>query len=192
MARGSSGPWPGLTRHFIPISPPLIRPGAVVDLAHPLVLLFTITFLPHNLWLWIQIPLYIVFFKFFWTWCGYVAEMKKEAEKEEVYTDCRNVLSMSYVTCSTRLLSFLTLACAKEEKDIFCTSGRLSLWTRRLWSWTGRWRTRRRRTTLKGRPKGNAATFSGSANQCQHRPRQGLSPYSCFKAHQVYRTCESS
>ena len=84
MARGSSWLWPGLTRNFIPISPPLIRPGAVVDLAHPLVLLFTITFLPHNLWLWIQIPLYIVFFKFFWTWCGYVAEMKKEAEKEQV------------------------------------------------------------------------------------------------------------
>ena len=84
MARGSSGLWPGLTRHFIPISSPLIRPGAVVDLAHPLVLLFTITFLPHNLWLWIQIPLYIVFFKFFWTWCGYVAELKKEAEKEQV------------------------------------------------------------------------------------------------------------
>ena len=62
---------------------PVPRPGTVVDLVHPLVLLAIITFLPHNLWTWIQIPLYLVFF---WLWCGFVAKMKKEVgrEREEV------------------------------------------------------------------------------------------------------------
>ena len=63
---------------------PLPRPGTVVDLVHPLLLLAIVTFLPHNLWTWIQIPLYLVFFKFFWLWCGFVAEMKKEVAREEV------------------------------------------------------------------------------------------------------------
>ena len=67
--------WP-----FVPVP----RPGTVVDLVHPLVLFAIITFLPHNLWTWIQIPLYLVFFKFFWLWCGFVAEMKKEVAREEV------------------------------------------------------------------------------------------------------------
>ena len=51
---------------------------------HPLVLLAIITFLPHNLWTWIQIPLYLVFFKFFWLWSGFVAKMKEEVAREEV------------------------------------------------------------------------------------------------------------
>ena len=64
----------------------LHRPGTVVDLVHPLVLLAIMTFLPHNLWTWIQILLYLVFFEFFWLWCGFVAKMKKEVgrEREEV------------------------------------------------------------------------------------------------------------
>ena len=65
----------------------LWRPGTVVDLVHPLVLLAIITLLPHNLWTWIQIPLYLVFFKFFWLWCGFVAKMKKEVAREEVGSD---------------------------------------------------------------------------------------------------------
>ena len=62
----------------------MTRPGTVVDVVHPLILLTVITFLPHNLWTWIQIPLYLVFFKFFWLWCGFVAKMKKEVAREEV------------------------------------------------------------------------------------------------------------
>ena len=62
----------------------LHRPGTVVDLVHPLVLMAIITFLPHNLWTWIQILLYLVFFEFFWLWCGFVAKMKKEVAREEV------------------------------------------------------------------------------------------------------------
>ena len=104
----------------------------MVDLVHPLLLLAIVTFLPHNLWTWIQIPLYLVFFKFFWLWCGFVAEMKKEVAREEVGLSSDTMIVIVMVT--SRPPSSLTLVFAKEGRGICCTRGKLSArarWERR-------------------------------------------------------------
>ena len=157
------------------------RPGTVVDLVHPLVLLAIITFLPHNLWTWIQIPLYLVFFKFFWLWCGFVAEMKKEVGKEEVGLSSDTMIVMVMVT--PRPPSSLTLVFAKEGRGICCTRGKLS--GRARWKRRRRWvkkveggrrwfrRVEEEEGEAKGRRRRIVRLSCGLENLRLYLPRQG-------------------
>ena len=62
----------------------IVRPGTVVNLVHPLMILLLITFLPHNLWWWLQLPLYCIVFKLLWIWCSFVASLKENIARGKV------------------------------------------------------------------------------------------------------------
>ena len=62
----------------------IVRPGTVVNLVHPFMILLLITFLPHNLWWWLQLPLYCIVFKLLWIWCSFVASLKENIARGKV------------------------------------------------------------------------------------------------------------